>query len=152
MKYNFKQYIGISLHRTDLVLLGQAKQVVEPLGVTPEQNLIMMLLWSGMEGITQKEIAARIGRDQTNVARMLLQLEKKGFITRTQAKNDRRAQQVRLTDTGRALEQEVIEATNRFHARLLQGLTEEEVESFMRVLAKLEHNATTESAEEQSDL
>ena len=152
MKYNFQQYIGISLHRTDLVLLGQAKQAVEPLGVTPEQNLIMMLLWSGMEGITQKEIAARIGRDQTNVARMLLQLEKKGFITRTQAKNDRRAQMVRLTDTGRVLEQEVIEATNRFHARLLQGLTEEEVESFKRVLAKLEHNATTESAEEQSDL
>ncbi|MBR2569213.1 MAG: MarR family transcriptional regulator [Paenibacillus sp.] len=152
MKYNFKQYIGISLHRTDLVLLGQAKQAVEPLGVTPEQNLIMMLLWSGMEGITQKEIAARIGRDQTNVARMLLQLEKKGFITRTQAKNDRRAQMVRLTDTGRALEHEVIEATNRFHARLLQGLTKEEVESFMRVLAKLEHNATTESAEEQSGL
>lgn len=149
MKYDFRQYIGISLHKTDLILLGQAKQVIEPLGVTPEQNLIMMLLWSGMEGITQKEIALRIGRDQTNVARMLLNLEQKGFISRTQGKQDRRALQVWLTDKGREIEASVIEATHSFHAQLLNGTTEEEVECFMRVLKKLEQNATASADAEQ---
>ena len=81
MNLSFKDYISIKIHQTDLTLTSCVKAKLEPFNLAPEQNLIMMLLWE-KDGLTQNQIVEILGKDKTNIARMALNLENKGFIKR----------------------------------------------------------------------
>lgn len=76
MKISIKDYISIMIHQTDLTLTRYIKAKLAPLNITPEQNLILLLLW-GKDGRSQNEIAKSLVKDKTNITRMLDNLEKK---------------------------------------------------------------------------
>ncbi|WP_431799789.1 MarR family winged helix-turn-helix transcriptional regulator [Halobacillus andaensis] len=76
MNLAFQDYISIKIHKTDLKLTGYIKSQLKPYNLAPEQNLIMMLLWEE-NGLSQNQLAARLNKDKTNIARMASNLEKK---------------------------------------------------------------------------
>ncbi|GCL70330.1 MarR family transcriptional regulator [Paenibacillus naphthalenovorans] len=135
------EYISIFIHQTDLTLTSYIKKQLAPYNLAPEQNLVMMLLWE-KDGLTQNEIAELLVKDKTNVARMLFNLEQKGFIRRACPKNDRRSLIVYLTEEGKQLGNHIISLTEKFNELVKNGITNEELKELKRILTKISHNVT----------
>ncbi|RFU60424.1 MarR family winged helix-turn-helix transcriptional regulator [Peribacillus glennii] len=137
MKFN--DYISIIIHQTDLALTGHIKSKLDALNIAPEQNLIMLLLWE-QDGLSQNEIAEKLDKDKTNIARMLFNLEKKGFIRRDISQSDRRSLRVYLTDKGQELGKQVVPITEEFNRIVCQGITEDELYVVRGILGKMRRN------------
>ncbi|GKS15001.1 MarR family transcriptional regulator [Paenibacillus chitinolyticus] len=134
-----EKYIGVNVQRAALKLNNYYQKVVNPFDITVEQWEILVVLWE-KEGITQKELADRLHKDQTNVARMLFKLEKKGFIYRVVHETDRRSLRVYITPKGRDIEDEILTPSTEAYNKTIKGLSEEEVETFRRILTVMYNN------------
>ncbi|KGP72108.1 MarR family winged helix-turn-helix transcriptional regulator [Pontibacillus yanchengensis] len=139
MNLGFQDYISIKLHKTDLNLTNEIKSRLEPYNLAPEQNLIMMLLWEE-DGLTQNQLAQKLNKDKTNVARMASNLEKKGFITRSLSIEDRRSLKLYLTEEGKQLGEKVIPIAEEFNDVVCNGITNEELMELERILNKMNKN------------
>ncbi|NQX47675.1 MarR family transcriptional regulator [Paenibacillus tritici] len=134
-----EQYIGVNVQRAALKLNNYYQKVVNPFDITVDQWEILIVLWE-KEGITQKELAERLYKDQTNVARMLFKLEKKEFIYRVVHEADRRSLRVYLTPKGREIKEEILAPSMDAYNKTIQGLSQEEVDTFRRVLTVIYNN------------
>ncbi|PPA71721.1 MarR family transcriptional regulator [Jeotgalibacillus proteolyticus] len=143
MKLSFQDYISIKIHKTDLLLTGFIKSRLEPYNLAPEQNLIMMLLWE-RDGLTQNQMVQMLNKDKTNIARMASNLEKKGFIKRSQSEEDKRVIQIFLTSEGKKLGDKIIPIAEQFNELVCKGLSEEELTELERLLSKMSSNIQSE--------
>lgn len=134
-----EKYIGVIVHRADLKLNNYYQKVVNPFNITVDQWEILVILWE-REGITQKDLAERLYKDQTNIARMLFKLEKKGFVHRITHETDRRSLRVYLTAKGREIKADILVPSIEAYKKTIEGLSEEEVETFRRILAVMYNN------------
>ncbi|MFE5320782.1 MarR family winged helix-turn-helix transcriptional regulator [Paenibacillus sp. NPDC056579] len=134
-----EKYIGVNVQRAALRLNNYYQKVVNPFNITVDQWEILVVLWE-KEGITQKELAERLHKDQTNVARMLFKLEKKRFIYRETHETDRRSLRVYLTPEGRDMKEQIIAPSFEAYKNTIKNLTEEEVDTFRRVLNVMYNN------------
>lgn len=134
-----EKYIGVIVHRADLKLANYYQKVVNPFDITIDQWEILVILWE-TEGVTQKELSERLYKDQTNVARMLFKLEKKGFIHRVAHETDRRSLRVYLTNKGRDMKDQILAPSIEAYKKTVEGLSEEEVETFRRILTVMYRN------------
>ena len=139
MNLSFKDYISIKIHQTDLTLTSCVKAKLEPFNLAPEQNLIMMLLWE-KNGLTQNQIAEILEKDKTNIARMSLNLENKGFIKRVGCPNDRRSLNLYLTPEGYALSKQVVPILEEFNDIICEGISKEELVFLENILLKFNKN------------
>ncbi|MGG3466306.1 MarR family transcriptional regulator [Neobacillus pocheonensis] len=139
MKILFNDYISILIHQTDLTLTSYIKAKLAHLNIAPEQNLILLLLWE-RDGLTQNEIAKKLDKDKTNIARMLCNLEKKGFIRRKMNEFDNRSFNVFLTEDGKKLSEQMIPIAEEFNNIVCSGITREELQTVKRVLFQMRQN------------
>lgn len=142
MNISFNDYITIMIHQTDLTLTSFIKAKLAPLNIAPEQNLILLLLLE-KDGMSQNEIAKKLVKDKTNIARMLSNLEKKGFISRHINKMDGRSFNVFLTENGKKLGELVYPITEEFYRTVCTGITCEELQTVNEVLLKMQRNVKT---------
>ncbi|EEM02403.1 MarR family transcriptional regulator [Bacillus pseudomycoides] len=140
MRYHLEDFCGFSIHRTGLGLKNYYKEILAPFDITPDQWAIMMILWE-KDGITQKEIAEKVYRDETTVGRMIYNLEKKGFIQRLQDKKDRRFLRVYVTEKGIDIKSEVYSVNVESEKKVTQGLSEEELIFLNEILYKIFKNS-----------
>lgn len=136
MKLVFHDYISIFIHQTDLALTNYVKSKLVPFNLAPEQNLIMMLLWE-KDGLNQNEIAEKLNKDKTNIARMVFNLEQKGFIHRVCGEQDRRSLRVFLTRQGKELGNQIIPLAEEFNELVCKGISNEELMEVRRILSKM---------------
>ncbi|WP_018923530.1 MarR family winged helix-turn-helix transcriptional regulator [Salsuginibacillus kocurii] len=141
MDLRLEDYISIFLHETDLMLTSFIKEKLAPYNLAPEQNLIMMILWE-QDGYTQNEIAARLKKDKTNIARMAASLADKGFLERVPDDLDRRSLRLYLTEEGSELGEKVTPIAEEFHHAVVQGISEEELQMVRTVLKKMQQNVS----------
>ncbi|WP_156791363.1 MarR family winged helix-turn-helix transcriptional regulator [Bacillus sp. SG-1] len=143
MNIKFHDYISIKIHKTDLNLTSYIKSKLEEFNLAPEQNLVMMLLWE-KDGLTQNQLAERLGKDKTNLARMASSLEKKGFIKRTSCQNDRRSLKLHLTEVGNELGCKVLPIAEEFNRIVCKGISQAEIKELERLLTKINENVQRE--------
>lgn len=79
------------------------RPLLEAVGLTYPQYLVMMVLWE-RDGQPIHEIAARLNLASHAVTPIVLRLEKGGLVTRSRNRSDRRVVTVAVTATGRELE------------------------------------------------
>ena len=80
------------------------KPLLEPLGLTYPQYLVMLVLWQA-DGVTVSEIGARLGLDSGTLTPLLKRLEAAGLLSRLRDAADERQVRITLTAAGRALKQ-----------------------------------------------
>jgi DNA-binding MarR family transcriptional regulator len=76
--------------------------VLEPLGLTYPQYLVMLVLWE-TDDRTVGELGDRLGLDSGTLTPLLKRLEQRELIGRSRDPADERVVRIRLTDAGRAL-------------------------------------------------
>lgn len=104
--------------------------------LTAEQYLVMDTLWN--EGtLTQQAIAYIIQKDKNSVTQFIDNLEKKGLVTRSVAKEDRRVNNIVVTAEGMALKDSTKQLAIDTMGMALKDIPEEDVYTFVTVLKKI---------------
>ena len=104
--------------------------------LTAEQYLVMDTLWN--EGtLTQQEIAFIIQKDKNSVTQFIDNLEKKGLVTRSVSKEDRRVNNIVVTKEGMGLKDSTKQLAIETMNKALEGISEENVLIFVDVLKKV---------------
>ncbi|AFD58372.1 Transcriptional regulator SlyA [Salmonella enterica subsp. enterica serovar Inverness str. R8-3668] len=89
---------------------------------------------------SQIQLAKAIGIEQPSLVRTLDQLEDKGLISRQTCASDRRAKRIKLTEKAEPLIAEMEEVIHKTRGEILAGISSEEIELLIKLIAKLEHN------------
>ena len=87
-----------------------------------------------------KDVADLVGCSHQNAKQILLKLEKSGFVTMEQDKNDRRRQRIRVTHKAEAFRREFDEPSRNVMERIFAGVGAEELETTIRVITHLDDN------------
>src|SRR5437588_9024993 len=99
------QRVCFPLSITNRAVLAVYRPLLEPLGLTHPQYLVMLTLWDHQKSghrkpLSVKEIAATLQMDSATLSPMLKRLEAGDLITRTRSAVDERTTDVKLTDSG----------------------------------------------------
>ena len=91
-------------------------------------------------GISQEELASRIGVYKSNVTRTLAQLERDGYVERRPNPADRRSMLVYPTDMAYEMLPVIVEVQSDWRAILTDRLSPEEKEQLAELLERVEDN------------
>ena len=83
-------------------VIGAYRSVLEPLGLTHPQYLVMLALWQH-ERLPVREIARLLRLEPATVSPLVKRLEALDYVTKTRSGSDERIVEVTLTATGREL-------------------------------------------------
>jgi MarR family transcriptional regulator, organic hydroperoxide resistance regulator len=98
------QQLCFALYAASRAMTRAYVPLLEPLGVTYPQYLVLLVLWE-KEGLSVKQLGERLFLDSATLTPLLKRLEQEGLVTRSRAPEDERVVRIELTDAGRALEQ-----------------------------------------------
>jgi DNA-binding MarR family transcriptional regulator len=136
-----ERQVCFALTVTNRAVLAVYRPLLEPLGLTHPQYLVMLALWdhhradrSG-RALSVKEIATSLQLDSATLSPMLKRLETLGLITRSRSQTDERATDVELTKTGLTLRRRALKIPPSVIERLGVGL--DELEHLHSVLTRV---------------
>lgn len=137
-------HIGHQVHKMDRCISKLLEMRVKAEGldeVTLMHGWILRYLYEHQEQeIYQKDIEKYFGICRSAVTNIIQALEKKGLVCRASVESDARLKKVMLTDAGRIGHEKLGEIFQKMDADLENGITEEEVHAFMRVIDKVYYN------------
>jgi len=107
--------------------------------LTPEQFLVMDTLWD--EGVlNQQQIAQYIQKDKNSVTKLIDGLEKRGLVQRVSTGDDRRMNNIVLTETARHIQDEVVEVALKSVDKICEGISADDMQAFISVLKRMDEN------------
>ncbi|WP_137723120.1 MarR family winged helix-turn-helix transcriptional regulator [Prescottella subtropica] len=115
-------------------VLSVYRPILEPMGLTHPQYLVMLALW-GDAPMSVKEIGQALQLDSPTLSPLLKRLEAGGLISRTRSAADERQLVVDLTDAGRVLREQAEKIPGTVVRRL--GSSLEELEELHSVLTRI---------------
>jgi len=96
------QQLCFSLYSASLAMTQLYKPLLESMGLTFPQYLIMLVLWEH-DGLTLKELSNRLRQDSGALTPVVKRLEAAGLVTRRRSAEDERNLSIELTPAGRTL-------------------------------------------------
>jgi DNA-binding MarR family transcriptional regulator len=91
-----------ALYSSSLAMTKLYKPLLEPLGLTYPQYLVMLVLWEG-DGASVSRLGERLHLDSGTLTPLLKRMEAAGWLSRQRAQDDERRVDVQLTPEGCAL-------------------------------------------------
>lgn len=146
-----EQQVCFALAVTNRAVLAVYRPLLEPLGLTHPQYLVMLALWdhhrrssAQPNPLSVKSIATSLQMDSATLSPMLKRLEALGLITRARNATDERSTDVALTDAGTALRSRALDIPATVVARL--GVDLAELEHLHHVLTRINSAALAAGA------
>jgi MarR family transcriptional regulator, multiple antibiotic resistance protein MarR len=119
------EVVGCLTARVRQTLGDAMKKEFAPLGVTLAQCIAIIGLSGGIAS-TAAEICRGMPYDPGSMTRMLDHLERLGYLRRERSTEDRRVMKLVLTEQGKAVYAQAIEAGARTFARRLRAFSKQE--------------------------
>ncbi len=119
------------------------KPVLEPLGLTHPQYLVMLALWESEE-LSVRDLSGLLQLDPGTLSPLLKRLEAAGYLRRARNPHDERALAVVLTPDGRALRKRALKVPPAVVERI--GLPLSELTDLQRRLTRVIAAATAPPA------
>jgi MarR family transcriptional regulator, organic hydroperoxide resistance regulator len=91
-----------ALYAASRAVIQAYQPLLEPLGLTYPQYLVMLVLWEEA-GVPVKQIGERLQLDSGTLTPLLKRLEAQGLVARRRDTDDERVVRIDLTPAGRAL-------------------------------------------------
>jgi MarR family transcriptional regulator, organic hydroperoxide resistance regulator len=123
-------------------LRGECEARAAELDITASQLQVLHRLWEG-DGILTSALTRDICSDGGTITGLLDRLEAKGLIRRERNTHDRRAVQVFLTPTGRALKEPLMDILTAIDEQALEGFQPEERSQLLGALKRIGANLGT---------
>jgi Transcriptional regulators len=115
-------------------VIGIYRPILEPLGLTHPQYLVMLALWDRSPR-SVKDIGAELQLEPATLSPLLKRLQAAGYVERSRDEHDERMLRVGLTASGRALREQALTIPPRVIQRL--GMSLEELTSLRAVLHRV---------------
>lgn len=131
-----------SMYRTSKALTALYRPLLDRMGLTYPQYLVLMALWD-QDDQTVRELSDRVDLDAGTMSPMLKRMAALELITRERNPADERQVRIRLTEAGRALKQpacgvsEALIEALAFDAERITALKQELDEIFQRVSPRI---------------
>jgi len=137
------QPIGATLAPLRWAIMNPIKARLKQQGIAYplEQLIILKVIREHDNSLVQQEIAEMMGKDKSVILRMVNALENENFICRVVDANDRRRNILKLTETGRELMIRFVEIETQVTIDLMEGLTENELSTFDKVIEQIKTNS-----------
>jgi MarR family transcriptional regulator, organic hydroperoxide resistance regulator len=119
-------------------VLSVYRPLLEPMGLTHPQYLVMLALW-GQSPLAVKELIEMLQLDGPTLSPLLKRLEAAGLVTRTRDRHDERQLRIDLTQKGRALREDALRVPPSVVAKL--GMSLGELEELHKALTRLNEAA-----------
>lgn len=138
--YDLRSSVGFMLGAAYRKASTLFQSRLKPFDITPEQWSVLYQV-DKADGLIQKEIAERAGKDRPTTTRILDHLERKRLVARRADNRDRRSFQVGITDKGRNLIRETLPIEMKSNEDVRSCMSEEEYETLIRLLVRIDHHA-----------
>jgi DNA-binding MarR family transcriptional regulator len=131
--------IGYLLRDTARRILADLTTRLGPHGITLPQYFVLRELWQE-EGLTQREVANRVGVLEPTMVTTLDALERLGLIARVRSTTDRRKTHVQLTPEGSTMRDTLQGYSADVLERALEGVSADEIATLRRLLQQIKGN------------
>jgi MarR family transcriptional regulator, organic hydroperoxide resistance regulator len=135
--------VCFALAAASRTVISVYRPLLEPLGLTHPQYLVMLVLWERSPR-SVKDIAAALMLDSATLSPLLKRLESAGLVTRTRNPADERSLTLELTPAGRSLREQALAVPSAVVERL--GVEVAELLSLHESLTRIIAAATKASA------
>ncbi|PIO84839.1 MarR family winged helix-turn-helix transcriptional regulator [Pediococcus damnosus] len=110
--------------------------------ITGKQGGVLhfLLMRAGKQKIYQRDIEEHFGIRRSSVTSLLQKLKDNGYITRESVADDARLKLIVLTPKAMAFQKSVVQGTIDFEARMLQGVSEDEIATWQKVTQQMTRN------------
>lgn len=125
---------------------AQAVQARFGIGTTQGNILDYILVESRRRPVYQKDLEQEFGLRASTMTEMLKSLEVQGFITRLPDERDARYKKILFTPKAASMKTQLRQEITQSEQLLLQGISEDELVSFMRTAARMLQNLEGGSA------
>ena len=129
-------------------LRNRSQEVHTQLGIGSAQGKILnyVLVESEAHSVYQKDLEREFGLRPSTVTEMLNALEQKKLIQRVSDEWDGRYKKIVFTEKARSMKDRIRQETEHL---LLQGITEQEKQEFLRIAGKMLQNLEAERTNEK---
>jgi DNA-binding MarR family transcriptional regulator len=133
------QSLGYQVNHLARLLAQALAARTAPYGVVPGQFAQLLALFE-QDGLSQRELCDRVRIEQATMANTLRRMERDGLVQCLPDPNDRRRIRVQLTDRALAIEPDLVSAARTVNGAAAEGLTDEEVATYLRLTARMIEN------------
>ena len=106
------EQLCFALYSASNHITGIYRELLEPLGLTYPQFVVLMALWEE-DGVSISQLANRAGLSKPTMTPLLKRLEHKGLIERQTLPDNERQKCIALTEQGRKLSRSSTEITEK---------------------------------------
>jgi MarR family transcriptional regulator for hemolysin len=147
---SYDETFGQLLHGTARAWRQKLDERLKPMGLSQAKWRTLMHLSIAPNALTQAEIAARLGVEEPTVVALLHRLEREAWITRTNSPHDRRCKMVLLGRRAQRVIAEINATADKLRYELLAEITESDLKTCMRVLARVRECAEESDGRESA--
>src|SRR5476651_2038660 len=121
------------------IYLNVLSKRVEHLGIN-RYYYVLSLIHANNGQLSQKALAERLGKDKSAMVSIIDFLTEKGYVYREVNPADRREHLLKVTPKGSGAVPEIVAAFDAINQTVAEDVTTAEMETFHRVLLKMEEN------------
>ena len=131
--------VDINILNCSLIKIFSKELSKNNINLTPEQYLVMDILWD-QGTLSQQAIADIIQKDKNSVTKFIDSLEKKGLVSRVVNKNDRRINNIIVSEEGLKLKDKTTEVAINMMQNVLADISEDDLLIFDKVMNQIKSN------------
>lgn len=131
--------VDINILNCSLIKIFSKELSKNNINLTPEQYLVMDILWD-QGTLSQQAIADIIQKDKNSVTKFIDSLEKKGLVSRMVNKNDRRINNIIVSEEGLKLKDKTTEVAINMMQNVLADISEDDLLIFDKVMNQIKSN------------
>ena len=120
----------------------RAHELLDGLGLYRGQPPLLYTLWE-QDGQTHGELAEKLQITPATITRMIQRMEKSGFVLRKPDADDQRISRVYLTETGRAVREQLQAVWDRMEIESFAGFNPDEQIVLRRFLIHIRDNLSS---------
>lgn len=128
------QQLCFAIYSTSLLMTKAYKPLLDQLGLTYPQYLVMLVLWE-KDGLALKDISEQLQIDSGALTPVIKRLETLGLLTRRRHPDNERTLEICLTEAGWAMQVQGSEVNLSLGAKC--GLTEPDIAPLREELVRL---------------
>jgi len=114
-------------------------RALAPLGITRSQWWVLAFI-SRKDGLPQTQLANELDVGKVAVGALIDRLESSGFVIRQADPVDRRVKRVYVTKQARGFLERLRKETDKFNARIVNGIDRKQLEAASEALLAMKHN------------
>src|SRR3954469_6001472 len=127
------EHLGYFIRRLQVWVFQDFIRTLAPVDIRPAQYSVLVVI-AANPGLSQSDLADRLGIERARLVRVLDKLEKRGLTQRLASPTDRRSHALRLTREGQKLLKRATLLAAAHEARLIEKLGPEQRKSMLALL------------------